>query len=183
MWIATAALTFFFLTGRVSSITVSAVLTLHWLWAGVVYHAMFFTPINPAAWLFAVAFVGEAFAFAWFGIVMRRLVFDQGKTARGLLAAIFMVYALAYPAIVVATGHAYPRAPIFAVPCPTALFTTGVLLSLRSGSSRSIFLIPIAWSIIGGSAALLLGMTPDLMLFAAAGFLIEKFSSLAARPS
>ena len=30
-----------------------------WLWAGIVYHALFFTAINPAAWLFAAMFVTQ----------------------------------------------------------------------------------------------------------------------------
>ena len=32
--------------------------------------------------------------------------------------------------------------------------------------------VPIAWSIVGGSAAVLLGTTPDLMLFVAGVFLV-----------
>ena len=31
----------------------------HWLWAGLVYHALFFTAIDPAAWLFAAMFVTQ----------------------------------------------------------------------------------------------------------------------------
>ena len=37
---------------------------------------------------------------------------------------------------------------------------------------RWLFVVPIAWSIVGGSAAVLLGMTPDLMLFVAGVFLV-----------
>jgi hypothetical protein len=56
--------------------------------------------------------------------------------------------------------------PTFGVPCPTTLYTTGILL--MSGHVRwPLLAIPLAWSIIGGSAALLLGMTPDYALLLA----------------
>jgi hypothetical protein len=36
-----------------------------WLWNAVVYHAVFFTRINPAAWLFAGLFLVQAALFFW----------------------------------------------------------------------------------------------------------------------
>jgi hypothetical protein len=59
-----------------------------------------------------------------------------------------------------------PRAPAFGVPCPTTIFTAGLLLA--TPLSRWLLVIPIVWSLVGGSAAFLFGMTPDLMLFATA---------------
>ncbi|HEY5550762.1 MAG TPA: DUF6064 family protein, partial [Opitutaceae bacterium] len=53
------------------------------------------------------------------------------------------------------------------VPCPTTLFTAGVLLAVAAPVPRWLFVVPIAWSVVGGSAAVLLGMMPDLMLFVA----------------
>ena len=56
---------------------------------------------------------------------------------------------------------------MFAVPCPTALFTAGIMLTAIPPAPRSLFIVPIAWTAVGGSAALALGMTPDLVLFVA----------------
>ena len=184
LWIVTAALTFFFLACGVAATTMNALTAFHWAWAGIAYHAAFFTWINPAAWIFAVGFLAQALACIWFGVIRRRLVFDQGKTPRHLLAAMFMVYSLAYPLLVFAAGHEFPRAPVFGVPCPTALFTAGVLLSAAPPVPRSVFLVPIVWSLVGGSAAWLLGITPDLMLFAAAACLLVYAAApgLLARP-
>ena len=84
----------------------------------------------------------------------------------------FIVYALAYPALVQLTGHQPPRAPLFGVPCPTALLTAGLLLATESPAPRGLLVIPVAWSLLAGTAALFLGVTPDLMLFAAAAALV-----------
>ncbi len=54
--------------------------------------------------------------------------------------------------------------PAFAVPCPTALFTAGLLLALPPGRLRWLAAIPLFWSAVGGSAAVLLGVAPDLAL-------------------
>ena len=45
--------------------TLSLFLAVLWLWNTVAYHALFFTRINPAAWLFAALFVVQAVLFAW----------------------------------------------------------------------------------------------------------------------
>ena len=45
--------------GAVAQRWMAAVLAALWAWSGVVYHAVFFTTINPAAWAFSVLFVVE----------------------------------------------------------------------------------------------------------------------------
>ena len=92
---------------------------------------------------------------------------DWGRKPRHLLSGVFIAYSLVYPLLAAISGHIYPRAPAFAVPCPTALLTAAILLAAVPPVPRWLFVAPIVWSVIGGSAAVLLGMTPDLMLFAA----------------
>jgi uncharacterized protein DUF6064 len=74
-----------------------------------------------------------------------------------------MLYALLYPAIAAVEHGGVVRAPTFAVPCPTMIFTAGVLL-LASSTRRSLTIVPIIWSAIGGSAAFLLGVSADYAL-------------------
>jgi uncharacterized protein DUF6064 len=167
-WMVTLAFGVGLIRGRAHTITLNALLALHWAWEGLAYHAAFFSRINPAARLFAVLFVVQALAFVWFGMVRRRVTFDWGWKPRRVVAGVFVAYSLFYPMLVLASGHEYPRAPMFAVPCPTALFTVGLLFAASPPVPRWLFVIPILWSAIGGSAALVLGMTPDLMLFAGA---------------
>jgi hypothetical protein len=171
LWLATIACTASFVRGSVQSVALSALAAAHWLWSGVVYHALFFTTINPAAWWFAAMFVLEAAAFVWFGIARRSLVFHRDRTALHGIALVFVTYSLAYPFLVMLSGHLPPRAPLFAVPCPTTVFTTGLLLTARPARA-ALVIVPTIWAVIGGTAAFAFGMTPDLVLFAAAVCLI-----------
>jgi len=171
LWLLTIWATIQLFVGRASSVVLSGVLTMHWAWSGIMYHAGYFSRINPAAWLFSALFILQAAGFAWIGVVKRRLIFDWGRSPRHLIAGIFVAYSFLYPLLVLLTRHTLPRAPLFGVPCPTTLLTTGLLFAARSPVSRLLLLIPLAWSLIGGSAAILLGMTPDLMLLIGAGLL------------
>ena len=172
LWLATLGFSVELLRGRARPVALSALAVVHWAWSAVAYHAFFFTRINPAAWIFALLFVAQTFAFAWFGMARGRLKFDWGRTPRHMLAGLFLVYALLYPALVLLSGHVLPRAPAFAVPCPTTLFTAGLLFTGVPPVPRWLFVVPVVWSLIGGSAAVSLGMTPDLMLFVAGACLL-----------
>ena len=76
------------------------------------------------------------------------------------------MYTLLYPAIARAEGHAFPRLPIFGVPCPTTILTIGFLLAADRSLPRLVAVIPLMWAFIGGSAAFLFGVRADLMLLA-----------------
>jgi len=65
-----------------------------------------------------------------------------------------------------------PRAPLFAVPCPTTLFTAALLLTAVRPAPVLVFVVPVMWATLAGTAAIALGVTPDLMLFVAAICLI-----------
>jgi hypothetical protein len=172
LWLVTLAFGVRLVRGRVRSVTLSVLAAVHWAWSALVYHALFFTDINPAAWWFAGAFLLEACAFVWFGVVRRTLVFEWGRTARHALAGALFAYSLGYPFLVLASGHDVPRAPLFAVPCPTTLFTAALLLTAVRPAPALVFVIPVVWAAIAGTAAIGLGVMPDLMLFVAAGCLV-----------
>jgi hypothetical protein len=127
----------------------SGLLAIHWAWSAVAYHAAFFTRINPAAWLFAGLFLVQAAVFAWFGAVRGRLRFSRGGTVWHLLGGALVAFALAYPLINLSQGLAFPRVPTFGVPCPTTIFTAGLLLTATT-PSWSVAAIPVLWSIIRG---------------------------------
>jgi uncharacterized protein DUF6064 len=191
LWIATLWLGVRFVRGHVHSAALNTLAAVHWAWSGLIYHAMFFSRINPAAWMFAALFLAQACAFVWWGTARRRLVFEWGHTIRHALAGVLFTYALAYPALVLATGHQYPRAPMFAVPCPTTIFTAALLLTAARPFPAVVFLGPVVWAAIAGSAAFLLDVTPDLMLFVAGLCLaiygalpmIDRVRSAARRPA
>lgn len=61
LWLATVcALVPLFLDRPAAARLIGLVLTVHWAWAALVYHAAFFSRINPAAWLFSGLFLTQA---------------------------------------------------------------------------------------------------------------------------
>ncbi len=142
-----------------------------WLWVGVAYHASFFATINKAAYAFAALFVAQAtyLAFAaWKRTV--RFEFDGGLAA--WIGLTFIVYAaVLYPIIGLWLGHALRALPMFGVtPCPVSVFTFGLFLLSTSGLPRGLLAIPFVWSLVGGSAAILLNVPQDWLLLAS-GFI------------
>ena len=148
--------------------TVPALLAGAWAFTGIVYHLVFFAPINRAAWLFGAAFLVEAALLAE-AAARRRLSFGGSPGARGLLGLALVAYAaIVYPLLGVAWGHAWPRSPMFGVaPCPTTIFTFGILLLARGRVPVRLLVVPSLWALVGASAALSLGVREDLGLLAA----------------
>ena len=151
--------------GRIGAVVLGAM----WLVNGVGYHIGYFSEINGAAFAFGGLFVVQAALIGWLGLVERRLEFTWRPDTAGWVAAVLIAYSmLVYPLLGLAFGHFYPRAPVFgAAPCPTTIFTLGVLLLARPGAPAWLFAIPLAWSAVGGSAAFLLGVMEDLGLIVA----------------
>jgi hypothetical protein len=164
LWIASAVIIGLQLSAaRPSGRWISALLVVHWAWSALAYHVAFFTRINAAAWLFAALFLGQAALFFHVGVVQRRLSFAPWSTAWAPLAWGLIGYSLAYPAINAIDHLSLLRIPTFGLPCPTTIFTAGVLM-LTTSRSWSLSIVPVMWSAIGGSAAFLLGVHADLAL-------------------
>jgi hypothetical protein len=164
---------------RYAGIVAAAVLTAMWLLNGIGYHLMYFSEINRAAIAFGALFVAQGALIAWAGFGARRLRFSLRADAATGVALVAVAYAMVvYPLLGWSFGHVYPAAPVFGVaPCPTTIFTFGVLLLARPAAPAWLFVIPVIWSVIGGSAALLLGVREDFGLIAAgiAAILVLSF--------
>ncbi|HSM11445.1 MAG TPA: DUF6064 family protein [Lysobacter sp.] len=146
---------------------VSLGLGLLWAWLGFAYHLAFFRDINPAAPLFAALSLFGAAAFVWQGVHRRALRFHAGMDGRRLLGVLVVAFALiGYPLIGAFVGHRYPSAPTFGVPCPTTMFTFGILLMARPPVPRVVLVATLLWALIGSVAAFSLGVTQDLALLA-----------------
>jgi hypothetical protein len=134
-----------------------------------VYHILFFSAINIAAYGFGVFFIIQGLLFLWSGGYRGELVFRFQKDLVGLLGLFLIVYAaVLYPVLGYTLGHTYPRAPLFGVaPCPTTIFTLGLLLWVEPRVPTALLLIPLVWTLIGSTAALTLGVTEDFGLLVA----------------
>jgi hypothetical protein len=175
LWIASAVILGLRLSARrPHDRWISALLVAHWAWSALAYHVGFFTRINPAAWLFAVLFLGQAVLFFRVGVVQRRLSFAPWDNDWAPLAWGLIGYSLAYPAINAIDHLSLLRIPTFGLPCPTTIFTAGVLM-LATPPLRSLSIVPVIWSGVGGSAAFLLGVRADVAL-PIAGLALAIFS-------
>lgn len=141
---------------------IAGILALFWVWMGAVYHVAFFAAINPAARIFGALFLFAGVLFAWTAARQRRLVIEARWDASGVVGAILIAYALVgYPLASLLAGHRYPAAPTFGAPCPTTIFTLGLLLWVRGHIPWSLVVIPLAWTLVGTSAAISLGVPED----------------------
>ena len=72
-----------------------------------------------------------------------------------------------YPAWTYLAGHRYPAFPTFGLPCPTTLFTIGLLAFLVKPYPRSAFVVPVLWCFVGAQAAFAFDVSADLGLIVA----------------
>lgn len=148
---------------------VNIILGFFWLWMGIIYHLTFFTGINRAAYLFGGLFIVQGFLF----LLLNTLGYSPGyaykNDAYSHAGGILILYAmLIYPLLGTVFGHSYPASPVYGVaPCPTTIFTFGILLWCQKKVPVWLLAIPFAWSLIGLSAALRLSVYEDIGLPAA----------------
>lgn len=166
--LAVLAIVFIALRRPWSGAAVSAILALLWVWIGVAYHLAFFARINPVAYGFGALSIVGGVLFAWHGVICRRFEFAFDRSFRTGLGIALLAFALVvYPVWSTLAGHGYPELPTFGLPCPTTIFTIGVL-ALASGTRlRTVLAVPILWSLVGSQAAFLLDVKPDLGLLVA----------------
>jgi hypothetical protein len=139
-----------------------------WGWLGIVYHLLFFSRINRAAYVFAIACLAGASIFLWLGVIRRRVRIGKPQGWRLVVGVSLLAYSLLiYPAISWLVGIKYFASPTFGLPCPTTIFTIGVLAFIAKPVPRSVFIVPISWSLVGGQAAFLLSVPQDFGLLVA----------------
>lgn len=173
LWLLTiAAILRLWQLGPRASRIVAILLAAHWAWSGLAYHAVFFRPINPVATVFAALFALQALLFLWLGVIKARLIFVPTRSPWGLLALLLIAYSFSYPLLNVLLGFSYPFMPTYGLPCPSTLLTAGLLLMLSRRSSRLVFVVPLVWTLVGGSGAILLDIPTDFALPIAGALLL-----------
>jgi len=161
---------------------IAIILSILWLWMGIIYHLVNFSSINKAAYIFGFVYIIQALLFLFSGVIKSNLSFKYQSNIYGIFGSIFILYALVlYPILGYFYGHVYPKAPTFGVPCPTTIFTFGILLWTDRKIPKHILIIPLLWSVIGFSAAMNLNIKEDFGLFIAGvlGFiLLQVFGTI-----
>jgi hypothetical protein len=133
------------------------------------YHLAFFSRISTAAYGFAALSAAGAAVFVWQGVIRRRLAFRWVPGLKAMAGVVLIAFALVlYPVWYAYAGHPDPATPTFGLPCPTTIFTIGVLCIAVPPTPRSPLVVPLLWCLVGAQAAFLMGVQPDLGLIAAA---------------
>ena len=167
--LAIVAIWFLLFGRRNKSYVVNSVLAFLWLWMGLVYHLIFFSAINKVAYIFGSLFIVQSLLFVFYGLTGSKIIKYQFRfNFHGVLGLLFILYALiVYPILANYFGHAYPNMPTFGLPCPTVIFTFGILLFAFDRIPIIIILIPFLWSLIGFFAAVNLTIKEDFGLLIA----------------
>lgn len=159
---------------------VSVLLAVLWFWMAIAYHLAFFADLSRLGIVFGVAFGVQGALFSWLAVRPRVPSYRPRSAVAMVGGALLIGYALiVYPALGLVWGHRYPASPTFGVPCPTTIFTLGLIVWASASVPRRIAIVPLAWAIVGTSAALNLGVTEDFGLLGAA--LLTAGSLLGAR--
>ncbi len=166
-----------------SGVAVSAILGGLWAWIAVAYHLAFFTRISPPAYGFAALSAAGALVFIWQGVIRRRLSYRWAPGLKATAGVVLIVFALVvYPVWSTYAGHPYPSTPTFGLPCPTTIFTIGLLCFAVPPTPRSPLVVPLLWSLVGAQAAFLLGVQPDLGLIAAGVVCVALLATAGRQP-
>ena len=146
-----------------------ALLAGYWTWIGVVFMWGYQADMSASGRPFGVLFLIGAVAFAAAALVGPDLGLGQVPSWRVAVGGTMMAYGmLIYPLVGAFAGHTYPSAPVFGVaPCPTVIFTLGVLVCCLRPRWH-LLAMPLVWACIATSAAFKLGMTEDFGLIVSA---------------
>jgi hypothetical protein len=153
---------------RYSSRIVAGVLSFLWLWIAIVPRWLdptrglsvidgYYVPLSA---LQGVMHLADVFR--------PRVSFGSHRDAYSIAGILFIGYAMVgYPVVAHLLGRGYPQSPPFGlVPCPTMVFTVGLLLLADPKVPKRFLAAPFLWGIIGFFAPLI-GLWEDIGLFIA----------------
>jgi len=149
--------------GKNSSRLIAAFLAAYYVWLGIVFFGIFYNTITPAL-VDGAMFVFGGVLFLIAGVVRQDLKFQARWDLLGVVGGAFMLYALAYPVIDALTGRYFPAAPVFGLaPCPSAIFTAGLLLWTRPRMPIYVLFVPLVWLLAQTPAeSLAMGVVADV---------------------
>jgi len=140
-----------------------------WLWIGIAYHLTFFTEINKAAFVFGGLFIIQGILFFSDAFKGNRLTFAFNQSINDYIGYFFIIFGLIiYPVIGYFTNASAVHTISLGLPCPSTIFTFGLLMLAGSKIPRYLLIIPLLWALVGSTAALKFGVYQDVMLLVSA---------------
>jgi hypothetical protein len=139
---------FAFKQTRYSNQIASGLLSLLWLWTGLVFCILYWAPIYRPANAFGILFIAQGLLLLLQSF-KPSLSFKAQPNRFTLIGVLFIVYAMImYPLIGYFLGRVYPRSvPFGLVPCPTTVFTIGLLMMTNKKVPPHLLAIPGIWSV------------------------------------
>jgi hypothetical protein len=150
-----------------SSRIVSAILSFLWLWTGLVFCVFYFGPVFTGGYVMGILVIIQGVVL--FADAMRpRVTFHCEANLYSVMGILFVAYAMiGYPLVGHFVGHDYPRTlPFGLVPCPTTVFTFGLLVLADVKVPKRLIVIPTLFT-IGAVAPISLGILEDVGLLVA----------------
>lgn len=160
-----AILTVFFRTER-SSRFISAILAFFYGWIGIQFYMIYFKEFMPIPFVFGILFIIQALIFILEGTISNRISFQFKADLYGLTGALLLFYALfGYQALEYLLGRGYPEILSFGMfPCPTVIFSLGLLLWTEKKFPPYILIFPIINALSGFIPAFMIGIIEDIGL-------------------
>ncbi len=148
---------------KYSSRIISAILSFFWLWVGIVFSLMFVSKIWKLNIVTGIMFIIQAILFLILGVFKPNIPFRFRPDVYGVIGIIFIAYAIiGYPIIEYLIGRSYSQFLYIGIfPCPTIVFTFGLLLWMAKKLPKYILIIPFIIS-IEGILAIPLGVYEDI---------------------
>jgi hypothetical protein len=140
-----------------------------WIWTGIVYHLVFFTVINKAAYFFGGLFILQGVLFLFDTFLRKKLEFEFKVQSKDYIAYFFIVFGLIfYPVLIYFLENSPQTTITLGLPCPSTIFTFGLLMLTNVKFSKYLLIIPSIWAVIGTSAAFNFGVYPDYLMIISA---------------
>ena len=149
-----------------SNRVISLILTLYWFWNGIIFSMIYWSSSFKYAYIFGVLLIIQGAIFL-ISYIKQNISFSYRSDFYSTIGIILILYSMiGYPIIGLFIGHVYPHFfPFGLVPCPTTIFTLGLLLWTERMLPKYIIIIPALWS-LSGYIAVSRGIYEDIGLIA-----------------
>jgi hypothetical protein len=149
---------------KYSAKIVSSILSLFWLFTGIVFCFIYWAPTHIFGYIFGICCTVQGLFFLYY-LIRSDITIDPQDKSYKLIGILFVLYAIiGYQVFGYYLGHIYPK--FFAVglvPCPTTIFTIGVFLMMNTKIPIKYVAIPFVIS-LGGFLAAYNGIYEDIGL-------------------
>jgi hypothetical protein len=144
----------------------AAILSFLWLWIGIVFFLLYFAPIFSPHYVFGGLFIIQGILFLA-SVIKPRISFGCKRDVYSVVGILFIAYAMiGYPAVGYLLCHRQ-SAPFGVFPCPTTVFTFGLLLLVDKKVPKLFLVIPPLWALMGGFPPVFVGIFEDIGLIVA----------------